>query len=78
MLPCLTHAVSVRNQIRLGLGRTGTAVVSSGGGQGLPLPLPDSWEPGECREGFLFDSPPGVIVTVSVSWEFLINGCFIV
>lgn len=55
---------------RLELGRTGTAVGELGGGQGLPLPLPDSWELGECREGFLFGHPPCMIFTVFVSRDF--------
>lgn len=49
-----------------GLGLTGTAV----GGQGLPLLLPDSREPGESREGFLFGNPPCMIFTVAVSRDF--------
>lgn len=55
---------------RLELGRTGTAVGELGGGQGLPLPLPDSWESGECREGSLFGHPPCMIFTVFVSRDF--------
>lgn len=62
-----TPAVCVRNGIRDGREQPW---VSSEGGQGFALPLPGSWQAGECREGFLLDLLPWMMFTVSVSRSF--------
>lgn len=70
VLSCLTRALAARNEIGWSWDGQEQPWVNLGGGQDLPLPLPDSWGPGECREGFLFGNPPCRIFTVSMSRDF--------